>query len=226
LFFVLQYKKCYIWSVATHRHDPSCPENFNEIEIALPLLLGRTSLFSYFILNPSIFNCSNRSGGLRKREGLAYYVNDSAKRRMVQLYLPVPYLWSVELLSLPFALPQIASFSSGNGHGCCCRRRRHCGLYAAPAAVCIPASPGGYTLHPEHTDSLLEFVSTRRRCLIIPVYTQQSVPRRWCWGIPPRSAGGSAFHAERRRWSVLCPYLSLPCSQICLLVRTWWGALD
>ncbi|PUZ71671.1 hypothetical protein GQ55_2G332100 [Panicum hallii var. hallii] len=31
----------------------------------------------------------------------------------------------------------------------------------------------------------------------------QSLPRRWCWGIPVRSAGGSAFRAERRRRSTL-----------------------
>ncbi|KAG2636373.1 uncharacterized protein LOC120661345 isoform X3 [Panicum virgatum] len=30
-----------------------------------------------------------------------------------------------------------------------------------------------------------------------------SLPRRWCWGIPVRSAGGSAFRAERRRRSTL-----------------------
>ncbi|CAL5063200.1 unnamed protein product [Urochloa decumbens] len=30
-----------------------------------------------------------------------------------------------------------------------------------------------------------------------------SLPRRWLWGIPLRSAGGCAFHAERRRRSIL-----------------------
>ncbi|CAL5073144.1 unnamed protein product [Urochloa decumbens] len=30
-----------------------------------------------------------------------------------------------------------------------------------------------------------------------------SLPRRWLWGIPLRSAGGYAFHAERRRRSIL-----------------------
>lgn len=99
------------------------------------------------------------------------------------------------------------------GHGDGRRRRR---IHVAAAAVSIPTLRRGYTLH--HAHPSLFSPTNSQRPLIIRVYGNQSLPRRWCWGVPVQSSGRSAFHADRRRRSVL-----YPCSILggCCWIKKW-----
>jgi hypothetical protein len=89
---------------------------------------------------------------------------------------------------------------AGDGDG---RRRIH----VAPATVSVPISHRGYTLHPGHPN--LFTPTNSKRTLIVRLCVNQSLPRRWCWGIPVQSAGRRAFHAERRRRFVFYPCFPL-----------------